>query len=206
MSRPNILIDIDGCFADFIDSALEVMAAVTGRRQTSYGKRYTQEEVDNHRMEVAFGLSPAETAAWDKCLRQPGFCSKIKPYPDARRIALELAQIGTLHALTQSFESPTWDQERRLWCELHLDIPSTHVMPVSSACKPLVAGDYLVEDKLSTVLAWEKMNPTGTPLLLRRRYNETEPGFQAFYDYNPRNVCDSLDCIVARIRELESQR
>ena len=86
-----ILLDCDGVLADFISRMLETVARVTGRV-------HSPDQVTKFDFCAALGLTYDEARAVKKGIGETaGFCSSIRPYPDARHGVRALREIGRAH-------------------------------------------------------------------------------------------------------------
>lgn len=190
-TRPRILADIDGFFANFVDNALGVMHEITGRHA-----HMKHDDVNTYAMEVACGLSREEKAAWFARIRSPGYCAAIQPYPGARECLAELETLGDVYPVTYPFPgSPWWIIEREAWMRDVLGLDPDRV--VYTRRKYTVAGDFLLEDTTEHLVKWRAHHPDGVGIRLARAYNRHEPFADGFtvtdYAGVVRVVRDALD-------------
>lgn len=173
-TRPRILADIDGFFADFCSKAIEVVHGLTGRHA-----HVKHDDVDTYAMEVSFGLSPEEKAAWFAQIRSQGYCASIKPYAGARECIAQLEELGDVYPVTYPFPgSPWWIVEREVWMRDELGLDPDRV--VYTRRKYAVAGDFLLEDTTEHLVKWRAHHPDGIGIRVHRAYNAQEP-FEAGY-------------------------
>lgn len=165
MTDKIIAVDIDGIFANFIQTALDRWALLTGNV-------FHHDSIDDHKMEIAMKLWPADVARFSAIFHSPGFCSTIKLYPDAQDVMQTLKKLGKVHPVTAPTASATWARERELWLEHNFGFHRDDI--VSTAAKHLIYADVFVEDTYKTLVAWHARHPDGTAILLTRKYNAHE--------------------------------
>lgn len=160
--RPRFLLDIDGVCADFLGSALPLIERVSGHR-----------------------YRPGDFPTWDlwdvvphehktptyKGFKEPGFCASIAPYPGTREGVAALRALADVHVVTSPIHGLYWYHERIEWCCKHLGLKPNDV--THTGRKEFMRGDYLLEDKPSTVEAWTATHPGGMGLLWNQPYNRS---------------------------------
>ena len=178
MTRPTILLDVDGPMADFASSYLDAYYWETGeRRRVGDVDRW-----DIHKAgwfverALAMGTTPhVLRARVDAHVIRPDFCSLITPRTEAIEAVAELRQIADVYVVTSPWtSSPTWVYERTRWIERHFGIPPKNV--IHTAAKHLVHGDLLLDDKPSHVESWGERWPDGFALLYGMPHNRDAEG------------------------------
>jgi hypothetical protein len=193
MKRPKrVILDVDGCKANFIAGALPIVREITGRD-------HHHDDVNQFMIEKALGLSDDERDRLYARVAEEGWCLGLPVYDGARegvgRIRVAADQTW---AVTQRFKSRTWVFERDQWLMEHLGFAYDEILHVPSIAKHAIDADILVEDKTSTLFQWKEAHPNGHGILVRRRYNENDgwPGI----------VVDSWDECATRVEELLASR
>ena len=156
------LIDCDGVLANFQKPILANASKISG-------KEWTTEDIINYSMEEVLGKFSEE--AFSIALTQ-GFCRSLEPYPGSVDFIHRLQGLGEVHVVTTAYSrSPFWHYERLEWLRDHYEIPERSVHFTSR--KEFFQGDYLVEDKASTLLEWSLANPRGKAFLVDHPYNRS---------------------------------
>jgi 5'(3')-deoxyribonucleotidase len=170
MSKPIVLLDIDGICANFIERALfKARMRWPGREDI---RRLDHDDIKNPKMEFNLALTDAERAELVDMWRQPGFCYGIMWYPFADDYVKALRSIATVVAVTAPFPgSATWFAEREQWLIDYFGFKGSWHDVIQTHVKDLVFGHVLVEDKPSTLAAWKERWPGGTDVLWWRPYN-----------------------------------
>lgn len=145
-----VLLDCDGVMADFVGSYLAAVRNVTG-------KSFTHEQVTEWDMDKALGLTPEEARA-AKATITYDFCASIKPIEGAIEGASALMKVADVYVVTSPWNSCVgWTHAREGWLKKHLGIKPDRIL--HGAAKHLVEGDFLVDDKTSTVVKWQEYRP-----------------------------------------------
>lgn len=172
MTRPVVLLDVDGVLANFIEASLRVLRAV--------GVSAEHDDVTSWHLEDSLGLTNKQRGWLMEAWSEPGFCSMIPPYAGAREGVDALREVADVYAVTAPmWSSPTWQGERTEWLVKHFAFDRKDV--VSTHAKYLVAGDVLVDDKPETVAKWRQWGRitgrghTGLGVLWDRPYNRNTP-------------------------------
>lgn len=178
-TRPTILLDCDGPLADFTGAYLSAFCDETGRVAT-------EELVDRWDIhECEFFVYAADQIGLDaSALRRlvdahvvrPGFCSSIKPRPEAQHAVFRLHEIADVYVVTSPWHSSvTWMHERLHWCVRHFGIAPGHV--IQAGRKHLIRGDIFVDDKPSHVAEWQAAWPLSAALLFDLPHNRQSAPF-----------------------------
>lgn len=165
MTRPVVLLDVDGVLADFLGASLAFLRTV--------GVDFIPEDIWTFDIAHALNLDDAERAKLDREWSRPGFCAALAPCPGAREGVELLRSVGEVYAVTAPMWScPTWEHERRAWLIEQMGFPAKHV--VSAHAKHLIAGAVLVDDRPSHLESWKH----GTPVCWAQPYNENYAGIR----------------------------
>jgi 5'(3')-deoxyribonucleotidase len=161
MSRPVVLLDIDGVVANFIEANLRWLRSIGIDRQ--------HDDVTSWDF-GGLGLEPSILSALKRQWSEPGFCASIPPYEGARDGVEALRRSCAVYAVTAPMWSGlTWQGERMEWLVGHFGFRRDHI--VSTAAKYLIAGDVLIDDKPSTVESWGFAHPMGCGVVWAQPYN-----------------------------------
>jgi hypothetical protein len=193
MSRPKrVIIDVDGCKANFIAGALPIIREITGRD-------HDHDDVDQFMIEKALGLTDAERDLLYARVSEEGWCYGLPMYEGAREGVTRIRAVADqVWAVTQRFKSRTWVYERDLWLMEKLAFAYDDILHVPSVAKHAIDADVMVEDKTSTLVQWQAAHPDGHGILVRRRYNEND-GWTGI-------VVDTWHECADRVEELMSRR
>jgi 5'(3')-deoxyribonucleotidase len=174
IDKPDILVDIDGCFANFILGSLDAIRESIDEARRSKYTSIGHEDIHSYAMEAVFDMTPDEIARWHTLVRMPGYCAAIPPYPGARFAIARLQEIGNVHPVTFPWpRAPHWIIEREDWLREHLGIDPDLVHYTRQ--KHLVRGAVFIEDTTKYLVKWRKHNPDGIAIRLSRPYNRSEP-------------------------------
>lgn len=162
--RPRILLDIDGVCGDFITPCLEAIFQHTGTRHSA-------DFVDGWDIMKALDISGDDAKAIFTAMEIPGLCLGIPVYDGAKEGVAALRKFADVWAVTSPFGGAHWMHERDQWCVERLGFHKDDVMHVRSSRKHAIDGDFLIEDKTSTLVEWAAEHPDGHGILFRRSYN-----------------------------------
>ena len=93
-------------------------------------------------------------------------------YPGARQGVAKLRKLVDVFVVTSPFGGPFWTDEREQWLAKHFDFKPEDVGHVRAKHK--CAGDFLVDDKTSTLVKWQKHFPTSYAVLWERPWNSKD--------------------------------
>ncbi len=167
MKRPRILLDVDGIFADFITPCLDAVHAHTG-------KRFAHDDVTDWDIMKSLGIGDEDARAIYKSMQRPGMCLGIPAYEGAREGVDRLREWADVWAVTSPFGGSHWMHERDAWLIEKMGFDKYDVLHVRGERKHGVVGDAFVEDKTSTLRAWQEAHPTGLGILFVRKYNQND--------------------------------
>lgn len=153
-----VLFDVDGVIADYTQLHVNAVNA-SGVRSLPSDWKSSIWDIDEE-----LGLSAAEKEKVWEYLKLPGMAASLAPLPGAVDAVKRIAKVADVYFVTGPLHgSPTWSYDRGYWLtsmfgwELGSKLVLTHE-------KHVVAGDYLVDDKVEFCLKWAKYNPLGTAL------------------------------------------
>ncbi len=162
--RPRVLLDVDGVLADFVSGYLEIVRHITGRD-------YKPEQVTQFDIELSLGLTPDEGRACKRMLGESrGFCESLDVYPESQEGVDALQMVADVYIVTAPWNScATWTHEREAWLKKHFGIRPDHVIHTSA--KYVCAGDFLVDDKVSACLKWQREHPSSLAVIWDTPHN-----------------------------------
>jgi 5'(3')-deoxyribonucleotidase len=148
--KPFVLLDVDGVLADFVTAVFAVVEKIHGQ---PHGR--TVNDIRTWEMfESVPELAGYREDAYAR-MRLPGACYEIPIMGGAIEGVRRLREIADVHIVTSPFpQSRTWMGERNEWLCRHFDFKEKDITHTHQ--KELVMGDMLVDDKPSTIEAWEK--------------------------------------------------
>lgn len=165
-SKPTILLDCDGCVADYVGLLLETVKDVTGR---------VREHSDITSFDVmhSLDLPVAEQKAVKAEMLQPGWCSAIRVLPGAHDFVNALQELGSVVWVTAPGDSDmcseTWPHERSLWLAVNFGADRKRDI-IYTGRKFQVAGDFLIDDSAVHIREWQA-HRAGAAILLDRPWN-----------------------------------
>ncbi len=164
--RPEVLLDIDGVVANFIEGCRPLAEQLIGRS-------FHHDDIDQWFIEKALGMDEVQTKALYCQVMEEGWCRKLPVYEQARECVAKIREYATVIPLTAHFhDSKTWAWERDEWILEHFGIPKVDV--IHTHRKFQVDGDVLIDDKTSHLQRWQARHPLGRSVLFRRKYNISE--------------------------------
>lgn len=180
MTRPIILLDVDGVVCDFKGAVRRLVDEVS------------DEPFDNEVWDFTAKLSPHAKQHYKTHSAAANFCRGLRAYDGAVRFMERLQGLGEVVAVTSPLRHcPTWESERRLWLAEELDFRGD---VISTGRKDLVHGDVLIEDSVDNLAKWSsRWRRRG--VLVTREYNVAHVG-----DCYVR--ASSYDEVVAAVRQL----
>ncbi len=144
--KPRVLLDIDGCVADFITPVVRLV-------NDRMGTHFTVDDVTDFDLYAALGVPEDVQESVNAAIASPGFCASLEPYPDAIAGVAALRGLAEVRVVTSPWDSETWMRERERWVARYLGIPRKHV--IHSYDKIVCAGATLIDDRADTVAAWD---------------------------------------------------
>jgi 5'(3')-deoxyribonucleotidase len=161
MSRPRVLLDVDGVLADFVGHTLTLLGehAPPGGRDafTSW--------------DMLSLMSPEARAMCSHGWRRQGWCATMPTLPDAQNAVDRLGlRAEVVYATAPMADAPNWMWERSKWLERVFAADPRSV--VFTHDKAHVWGDVFVDDKSENVDGWASAHPDGVALLWDAPYNQ----------------------------------
>lgn len=147
MSKPSLLLDVDGVLADFVSGALRVLRDISGdtidpNTITTWEMFDSIQESHKHYREAVY-----------HDLKGPGGCSSLPVYSGAQEGVARLRELCDVTIVTSPFYgSKTWMHERERWLEQHFGIHHHDIIHADKKFR--VHGDVFVDDKPSHLHAW----------------------------------------------------
>lgn len=163
MTKPRILVDIDGVFADFITPCLQAIYEHTG----AY---YEPHQVTDWDIMKSCGIDFETAKIIYKNMERKGLCLEIPAYDGAREGVERLREFADVWAVTHPFGGEHWMHERDQWLIEKMGFVKEDILHVRSSRKFAIGGTALVEDKVSTLKEW-CAEQRGVGVLFERRYN-----------------------------------
>lgn len=167
MKKLRILIDLDGVVFDFTRRWVELA-------NYKYGLCLKDSDIDDWEMYKCTGGRLSKKKA-NAIIWESGFFRHMVPIKGAI-YAIEVMNAAghDIYFVTACKAGGFQDKEDCL--SEHLTFPPKMVF---TEHKHVVAGDLLVDDKLSNLINWQKDNPGGTALCFAQPYNSEYKGFRA---------------------------
>lgn len=151
-----ILVDVDGVLTDCQGPLLKIA-------NDESGQDFKLENLDRWNLFEAMGLDSATKKRCYDRMGAPGWCSALRPFPDAQESIKRIREFAIVHFVTSPVHtSKTWVHERTMWLCDHFGASFDDVTHTSA--KHHVAGDVLIDDKVKTLLRWLKSHPDGIPI------------------------------------------
>lgn len=143
--KPKVLCDVDGVAADFIGGVI--------RWIKKRGLVYTEDQFTQ--FDISNVIAPE---ILKEIGSEIGFCNSLEWYPGAFEFLLQLRDQTDLAFVTAPWNSPTWEAERKNW--LGRICKPGRVASIPSELKPWVHADFLIEDRIETLVAWLEADPS----------------------------------------------
>lgn len=165
-----VLLDCDGVLCDFVTAYLSIVNQVLRRK-------HTVDDVTEWEIERSLGLTDAEAETVASYVRSRGFASQLLPYPGAQDAVLALRAAGhSVYFVTAPYRGlrhhhVSWAADREHYLIDHFGAAPGDVLSVYGETKHLVSGDVFVDDRIGTVVRWQRHNPDGMSLLWAQPYN-----------------------------------
>lgn len=166
-NRPRVLLDCDGVLADFIGSALITV-------NNLFGTSYVHDDVTQFDIAASLGLSKEAGARMKRVIGSaPRFAADLAVFPGAVAGVKALREIADVFVVTSSWDSnETWEFDRKAWLRRNFDIHHHEI--VFTAAKHICVGDFLVDDKTSTVEKWQAHHPCGMAVQWQTPHNRLD--------------------------------
>lgn len=166
MSKPCLLLDVDGILADFISPALAEITKLTGFV-------YHHDDITQWDIMECLGIpDDVSKAAYDN-MRREGFCAGIEPYAGTKEGVQLLQEVCDLYIVTSPLGGPYWAHEREMWLWEHYRIPQKKI--ISTSAKYRCVGDAFVDDKTSNLEKWRAAHRKGCAVRWNAISNSKDP-------------------------------
>lgn len=155
MTKLRVLLDCDGVLADFHTPCLEIINQIGGTE-------HTLDQLDQWDIFDALKIS-SDVQKWVyQAMGDRGWAQKLKPYPGAVRAVEQIQTFADLYIVTSPMRGETWTFDRDEWLYSHFRIQRKQVIHCSA--KELIAGDYLIDDRVENLVKWRACHPGGVAL------------------------------------------
>lgn len=147
MRRQSVLLDVDGVLAGFVESALDILHDITGRR-------YPPSVVTHWDVFDSIQERAHQQVVYQR-MKARGGCLSIPVIDGAKEGVARLREIADVTILTSPFNgSETWMHEREKWLEEHFNIDHRDVIHADKKFR--VHGDIFIDDKPAHLYAWNQ--------------------------------------------------
>lgn len=160
MTRPVILLDVDGVICDFINPCLAIINELTG-------KQHVVTAHTGWNIFEALGVPAQIVSATYDIMKQPGWCLGLPVLEGAIEGVRLLREHCDIHPCTSPMDGPTWVHERTAWLWDLFKFPSRDV--IHTQAKHRCVGNALIDDKTDAVETWSRHHPTAVGI----RWNTT---------------------------------
>ncbi len=163
MTRPTILLDVDGVLRNFARPALiyaKVLGGAVGVEPDTLSS-----------YDIASLIPESARDRWWKHVSGRGFCAQLQPYPGAAQVVAELRDLGNVVALTAPMrDGMTWEYESRRWLREHFKFHADDV--ISAPGKWWVQGEFFADDLAHNLVRWrDRCRWRNRVFLIERSYN-----------------------------------
>jgi 5'(3')-deoxyribonucleotidase len=156
--KVRLLLDVDGVLADFTQTYVAAVIAS--------GVRVIPPDWQGMEWDIAkeLRLTPKEYAKVQALMCMEGVAQRLTPLPGAVSAVKRMAKKADVYFVTAPVpDSPTWGYDRKQWLLKHFG-EELGSRVVSTECKAVVSGTFLVDDKIENCREWEEENPMGIVL------------------------------------------
>lgn len=157
-----VLLDCDGVIADFVSSYLALL-------NKHGGTSYTHEDITDWDIVGCLKVPPSVYEPANAEIDYH-FCRDLSPIAGAVEGTRALAKVCDLYIVTSPWVGCRgWTEARYEWLLEHCGIKSKQVLHGSA--KHVCKGDFLVDDKESTIVQWAAEYPTATGIVWAQPWN-----------------------------------
>ncbi len=175
-----ILLDGDGCIADFVNASLDYL-------RRAWGMNFTEDDVGEWDVCEALKLPTHVREAMRRHWKTLGFCTAIEPYPGAKDFVRNLRELGPFKIVTAPMNgSRTWAWEREQWLWHHFEISRDDVVSVRD--KAVVAGHVMIDDSAANILTTTARHR----ILFDRPWNRRDVSLSAYRTGNYQQILSIL--------------
>jgi len=162
VTRPRVLLDVDGVLADFLTPCIQIINEMTG-----WDKK--KADIKSWHVFKSLGVpEDVETRVYAE-MQRPGWCLSLDPLPGAVEGVARLRQTSEVYFVTSPMKSPNWTHERTLWLIEHFGADWKSVIHCSA--KHVCAGDVFVDDRVEHLVRWKKSHPHGVAIKYEAEHN-----------------------------------
>lgn len=160
MTKPRVLLDVDGVVGDLTSEFLRGL-------RNEFGIRKTVADNTNWDFTKSFGITKGqEQQVWRSI---NGAAATMKPYPGAVEGVQKLSKVSDIIFCTSPVKSaPRWCYDRSGWLVDHFGISKVIYTSEKYACQ----GDFLVDDKPANLEEWTNDGPCRNPILWDQPWNK----------------------------------
>ncbi len=162
------LIDVDGVLCDFTGGCLSVL-----KSERILGN-ITQESFTQY--DFWETLSPKQGEMLSRAINRKGFVATLNPLPQAKEAVARIrAQGHHVKFVTAPLDSSEfWMFERKEWLKFHFGAKKEDI--IFAHDKSVVWGNVFIDDKDTSVLAWQKQWPTQKGFIFSQPWSKEQPG------------------------------
>lgn len=159
MSKPVLLLDMDGIIADFNLYSLQTYNRIHG---TKYDETNVEKYIGDHEV-----IDPTiDAKALRKPYRDPGSFINLPVIPGSQAAVAKLLNFFDIYVVTtQYYGNPTCVHEKHVWLQRHF--PAIADQGIYTKHKPQVRGDILVDDRPTNCQAYKAANPNAKTASLK---------------------------------------
>jgi 5'(3')-deoxyribonucleotidase len=162
------LLDVDGVLADF-PSGVQAFCNQYGRTKGS--PSFSLETAKEHDLLKAWDIEHMQKRL-DQHMIDTDFARHMPVYPGAQDFVESLKSVADVIIVTARYRAvPTWTHAREAWLVEHFEIDPGNI--VFAKRKELVAGNFLLDDKLRNIDAWRNAwGHQGAAVVFDRPWNQ----------------------------------
>lgn len=174
MTKPVLLLDMDGVIADFHGTLLEVYNA-------KHNADIKREHCTNFEFSVCLGKDIHDDM--ERIYNAPGFFASIRPTEGSKLVVpqlLEIADVEICSAPTKIKDKVTGEKRLNAACAfekinwIHQEFPALSKDITLAINKFRYRADVLVDDALHNQARWCKSHPGGLGVLIDQPWNQTQ--------------------------------
>lgn len=174
MTKPVLLLDMDGVIADFHGTLLDAY-------NLKHQKDIKLEQCTHFEFSICLGKDIHDDM--EKIYNAPGFFAGIRAFEDAKLIVpqlLDLADVEICSAPTKIKDKVTGEKKLNAHCAfekinwIHEKFPALSKDITLAINKFRYKADILVDDALHNQARWCKAHPQGLGLLINQPWNQTQ--------------------------------
>lgn len=162
-----VLLDVDGVLSDFVGSWIKLLNA-------HFDRSWTHADVTHFDVCESLDIPVDQRGDAKRLISEfPNFAATHDVLPGAIEGVFWLQHVADVYIVTSPWNShPTWTSDREKWLKKYFGIHHDRV--VHTSAKHVVSGDILVDDKTSTLDAWQSAHPLGVAVQWRTPHNRRD--------------------------------